>query len=290
MDWFALTLLCAFAVATSDTLVKKYFSDGSVWDLLLIRFGIPSLLLFPVFFVFPFARMPAEFYSLMAVLIVLELSAMLCYMRAISTTPLYLTLPYLAFTPVFNIITGYLFLGETVTPEGSLGILLIFAGAYGLNIEKIGRPNARSFLKPLRAIANNSGSRLMLLTAFIYSFTSVLSKRVMGHTEPMMFGAFYYAVIGLSAFLLYALAGQRPGRLLFHRAGAGFLVGFFMVVMVISHFLAISKIEVAYMVSVKRTSLLFGILYGAWLFKEHGLGRNLIAGSLMVIGVALILT
>jgi drug/metabolite transporter (DMT)-like permease len=42
------------------------------------------------------------------------------------------------------------------------------------------------------------------------------------------------------------------------------------------------------MISVKRTSLLFGIVYGALLFGEEGLRRNLLAGSLMVGGVALI--
>ena len=43
------------------------------------------------------------------------------------------------------------------------------------------------------------------------------------------------------------------------------------------------------MIAVKRTSLLFGILYGALFFREPGLARRLPAGALMVAGVALIL-
>jgi drug/metabolite transporter (DMT)-like permease len=42
------------------------------------------------------------------------------------------------------------------------------------------------------------------------------------------------------------------------------------------------------MIAVKRTSLLFGLLYGAWLFGETGLARNLVAALLMVAGVYLI--
>ena len=61
-----------------------------------------------------------------------------------------------------------------------------------------------------------------------------------------------------------------------------------MAVMAMTHFIAIAHIEVAYMVAVKRTSLLFGMLYGAWLFREPGLSRNLLAGGLMVAGVVLI--
>ena len=56
----------------------------------------------------------------------------------------------------------------------------------------------------------------------------------------------------------------------------------------VTHFLAIQQVEVAYMIAVKRTSLLFGILYGALLFHETGLGRNLFAGGLMLGGVVLV--
>jgi hypothetical protein len=40
---------------------------------------------------------------------------------------------------------------------------------------------------------------------------------------------------------------------------------------------------------VKRTSLLFGILYGAFVFRESGLAARLPAGALMLAGVVLIL-
>lgn len=61
-----------------------------------------------------------------------------------------------------------------------------------------------------------------------------------------------------------------------------------MAAMVVTHFYAIEHIEVAYMIAVKRTSLLFGMLYGAWLFRETGLVKNLVAGAMMVLGVYLI--
>ena len=59
--------------------------------------------------------------------------------------------------------------------------------------------------------------------------------------------------------------------------------------MAYTHFLAIQQVEVAYMIAVKRLSLVFGILYGALLFKEPGLERRLPAGGLMLAGVGLIL-
>jgi drug/metabolite transporter (DMT)-like permease len=61
-----------------------------------------------------------------------------------------------------------------------------------------------------------------------------------------------------------------------------------MALSVVTHFLALERIEVAYMIAVKRTSLLFGILYGALLFHEQRLTRHLLAGSLMLAGVVIL--
>jgi len=48
------------------------------------------------------------------------------------------------------------------------------------------------------------------------------------------------------------------------------------------------RVEVAYMIAVKRTSLLFGILYGALFFRERGFSGRILAGGLMLGGVFLI--
>jgi hypothetical protein len=52
--------------------------------------------------------------------------------------------------------------------------------------------------------------------------------------------------------------------------------------------LAVAVIYASYMTSVKRTSLPFGILYGALVFREPGLATHLPAGFLMLAGVLLI--
>ena len=52
--------------------------------------------------------------------------------------------------------------------------------------------------------------------------------------------------------------------------------------------LAISLTKVAYMISVKRLSLLFGVLYGHYLFREGCLRERLLGTTLMLAGVILI--
>jgi drug/metabolite transporter (DMT)-like permease len=208
-------------------------------------------------------------------------------MNAIRESPLSLTLPYLAFTPVINVLTGYLFLGEQVSLRGFAGIWLVVCGAWLLNLKPGARGRVR-VLAPFRAIVQERGARLMLVTAAIYSLTSVISKVALLQVTPAFFGPFYFVVLGTCASLVFASRKIHSWRALGRHPWAHLSVGISMAVMVVAHFHAIAHIEVAYMVAVKRTSLLFGMLYGAWLFREPGLSRNLLAGGLMVAGVVLI--
>ena len=60
--------------------------------------------------------------------------------------------------------------------------------------------------------------------------------------------------------------------------------------MVISHMLAISLAKVAYVISVKRMSLVIGVLYGYLFFKEKHIGERFLGALLMFIGFILVVT
>lgn len=286
--WFFLSFLCAFSLASADALTKKFFPDYSGWQLLIVRFVVPGLLLLPVTFFHPLPSVPPVFWLWIVVLVPFELLAMWLYMLAIRDSPLHLTLPYLAFTPVFNVLTGFVILGETVSVTGFSGILLMVVGAYFLNLEK-NRGSQESWFAPFVVIIQTRGSRYMLGVAAIYSLTSVLSKRAMLYATPASFGPFYFTVLGGVVLGATLLLQPTALRTLICKGERLLLIGICMAVMIITHFLAIASVEVAYFLSLKRTSLLFGIAYGALLFKEAHLGRHLIGGILMVGGVALIL-
>jgi uncharacterized membrane protein len=58
--------------------------------------------------------------------------------------------------------------------------------------------------------------------------------------------------------------------------------------MIITHLKAISLIEVSYMISVKRLSILFGVLYGVMFFKETNIKERFLGATVMVSGIILI--
>ena len=288
MEWLPITLLCAFSLASSDAATKAWLGDYSARELAVVRFTLAGLLLLPGLLLFPLGQPPTEFWLWMAVLAPLEILAMLLYMKAIRDHPLSLTLPYLAFTPVFIMVTGWLILGERVDGPGLAGVLLVMAGGWLLNVEHARPGDWLTWFAPLKAILYEPGSRMMLGVALIFSLTAVMGKRAMAHTTPEAFGAFYFVLIGAVTALLFSLREPHILVRILRRPAPAVTVGALTAVMVSTHFIALSMVQAAYMISVKRTSLLFGILYGAWLFHERGLGMHLVAGALMVAGVYLI--
>lgn len=289
MDWLTLSLLCAFSLASADAVTKRWLQGFDTREITLVRFVWPAVLLSPLLMAEPLPALPMAFWSWMGILLPVEILAMLLYMRAIRDYPLALTLPYLAFTPVLVVLTGWLLLGERISGRGLAGIVLVVAGAWLLNLQRPDFSQWRTLGAPLGAILRNPGSRMMLGVAALYSLTSVGGKGAMQYMPPQQFGAFYFALVSAATLLIFGVRRPALVRALWRRPAPSLVVGAFMAAMVFTHFLAIQKVEVAYMIATKRTSLLFGMIYGALWFHERDLPARLLAGALMVAGVFLIL-
>jgi drug/metabolite transporter (DMT)-like permease len=297
MDWLILSLICAFALASADAATKAWLQGLTAWELALVRFTLTGLLLLPLLFdLHALGTLPWRFWGWLALLVPLEITAMLLYMAAIRDHPLSLTVPYLAFTPAFILVVGWLLLGERIPAAGASGVLLVVIGAWLLNAGHARGLDWRSWGAPLAAIFWEQGSRMMLAVALIFAFTAVMGKAAMAYLPPAQFGAFYFLLIGLVLpLVLLPMAGREGSALrgllrhLRRRPWAILTVAGLNALMIMTHFMALQRVEVAYMIAVKRTSLLFGILYGALLFNEPGLRSRLPAGALMLAGVLVIL-
>jgi drug/metabolite transporter (DMT)-like permease len=289
VSWLAISLLCGFFLATADALSKRFLGDYTATELTLARLVWTGALLAPLLLVTADGLPSLSFWAYMAVLTPLEILGLACYMAAIQGSALAESLPYLAFTPVFTLVTGYVFLGEQASVHGGLGVLVVVLGAYVLNIEHLFGGGAGAWFAPLRAIGRARGPRLMLSAAAIYSLTSVLGKAAMQHVSPGFFGPLYYVILGSAAALYGLIKPKVLGRSLCRRPGWSLLIAVAMAGMVLTHFLAIKIApSVAYVLAVKRCSILFGIAYGAWWFHERDTLRSVLAGVLVVSGVVLI--
>ena len=89
-------------------------------------------------------------------------------------------------------------------------------------------------------------------------------------------------------FFLPATVNSGPQKNLLKKPFVGLILGAIVAVEVFSHMLAVSLTNVAYMISLKRMSLLFGVVYGALLFKEEKIMERLAGAIIMIAGVFLI--
>jgi uncharacterized membrane protein len=127
----------------------------------------------------------------------------------------------------------------------------------------------------------------MLLVAVIWSITTTLGKKGVLMYGAIPFG-FVVLVGAIGMFAAVSLFRLRFGcaRLHLRQATAGFLLlaGIFMAGAQITHFVSLSMAPAAYMISVKRLSMVFGVVLGWLMFQEENIRHRLVGASVMVVG------
>ena len=285
MTWFLLSLISALGLATADALTKRFFSDLSPYKMGVSRILAIAPWMILSLFVLPSAVPDRTFWLAIATALPLELTAFFLYMRALKLSPLSLSLPFLAFTPVFMILTGRFILDETITTGGALGIALIVAGAYVLNLSKMNM----GLLGPLKAVLHEPGSWIMLSISLLYAFTAPIGKIAVLHSNPWFFTAVYNLVLTVIIVSFWPATGRGTGLLdIFSRPRPMLMLGLVASMENFCHMMAIAQVEAAYMIAIKRMSLLLGVLYGAWWFGEENIRERLAGAAIMVAGVFLI--
>jgi len=279
--WFFLSLISAVSWSLTDVFGKKLTKIYPVLTTLTYRyiFSIPFLLVYLAFIDIP--KVDPNFWLVVLILLPMELAAATLYLKAITVSPMSLVTPFVAFTPVFLLLTSFFILGETVSTGGAIGIILIAAGAYMINFSR------SNYLIPFKKIFREKGILMMLGVAFLYSITSNLGKVAIQYSSSSFMGIFYTSLLGISFLVLTKI---KKYKLKPKKMNINFVfIGLFNAIMMISHMVAINYIQVAYMIAVKRTSLLFGVLFGYMFFYEKELGKRLVAAAIMLAGVIIIL-
>jgi len=277
MLWFILSLLTAFAVATHDAWVKKFFSGLSTYEMLAypLIYSLPMLVI-----ALPFIPVPQlDIVFLRAFLISLPINGigLFLHIRAIQVSPLSLTLPYLSFTPVFMILTGYIVLDEVPNAWGIAGIIVICAGGYILNLDS----ERRSVFAPLISVLRETGSCLMLIVAFAYSLGAVFGKQAIMHSSPLFFSVTFFLIMNFLLVLAFWTCGKIKLQTFKSQKQNGIVAGILFFAHVLLHAFALSLVKAAYMISIKRLSVVFGLLYGGVIFKEKNIAVRTI-GTLLI--------
>ncbi len=282
--WIILAFITAVCEAAKDGLCKKslqsmdVFTIAWVWKVFSLPFILPLIFFTPV----P-EHLPPEFWTALLVGGGLNILATVLYIRAISTSDLSITLPLLSFTPAFLLFTSPLLVGDIPAPLGYVGVLFIVGGSYLLGV---GRD--ATFFSPLRALVRDSGARLMLMVALIWSVAANMDKIGVMATSPFFWAVCIQSFISLGlTVVLFCMRGRLRGRMQANLTPL-LLIGLVTGVGFVCQMAAIKIGLVPYVIAIKRTSIVLGVLIGGIYFLEKDMKTRVTATLVMLAGVMLI--
>ncbi len=281
MNWFALSCVTALTQAVKDTFLKRSMAALDATTAMIGYCLSASVFLWLAVAAGPPVSLASSFWTWLAVGGVLGGVTYWLYGLALKAGDLSLTLPMLAFTPLFLLITSPLTLGEFPEPGGLCGIALVVAGAYVLNL----RERKSGVLGPIKALWTRRGPRLMLAVAAIWSIGANLDKLGLRASSPLFWGAAVYTATFLALLGPRLVKKSRAGRRLPLPPWPVVVAGLLEAVGIVCQMHALPLTQVSYVIAVKRLSIVFGVLLGALVLREPDLAHRLPGALLMVAGV-----
>lgn len=281
MTWLILGIFTAFFEALKDVFGKQNLkkSDEYVVAWSLSFFSVILLIPWVIYTGIP--ALNTQFW--IALLIGGSINAVtaLLYIKAIKVSDLSLTVPLVALTPLFMLLTSPLIVGEYPKFFDYIGILLIVIGSYLLNIKE----KSQGYLAPFKALVNEPGPKLMLIVAFLWSITSNFDKIGVQNSSPIfwLFSIFGTMSILLLPVLLYKT--PNPGTKILKQLPMLAAMGFLNAIGVLCQMQALTLTLVVQVIAIKRTSVLMGVLFGHFIFKEKDIQQRLLGAGIMILGV-----
>ncbi|MBI4015472.1 MAG: EamA family transporter [Candidatus Aenigmarchaeota archaeon] len=284
MFWLILSLLTALFTNLRDITSKKSLEKVDVYTASFsgIFFTLPFLL--PLLFFIEIPKIGTLFFPTLIIAAVLYAASYILYSKALSTSDISVTVPMASFTPAFMLITSPILINELPNTLGIIGVLLGFLGSYVLNIREL----HKGFFEPFKALLRGSGPRLMLIVAFIWSIAANLDKIGLQNSSPIFW--LIANNMAIAAVMLPIMLHKSTGGVKGIRTNLKWLlpIGLSAALMSITFMLAINTTLVAYVISIKRLIIVFGVIAGYMVFGEKNIKERLIGSIIMIIGVLLI--
>lgn len=230
--------------------------------------------------------MPASrFWIPASISVTLNAGASLLYVRALRED-LSLTVPITALSPVFLLLTEPLITGRLVPATGMLGVAVIGAGLYVLNLQVL---RTHGPLGPIRNVWRQRGTRMMLFVVIIWAVTAPMDSIAVRAWDPLWYAAVLHGGIGV---LLTPFCWRKPQALKPVR-GDRLRLGSLGLLSGLGSMLQMTAMSVApatFVIAIRRFSAPLSAVWGWLFFKEPHIRSRLLGALVMTIGAAIIIT
>lgn len=286
MHWLYFALLAAISESLKDLCSKRGLRSVSPQLTALAASATPiPFLLAILLFTDSIPTLGPQYLPSLLLGGTLNVLALFQFMRALQTSDLSLAIPFISFTPVFLLITSPLLVDDVPTTQDVAGILCIVAGAYSLQIQS----THKGWLEPFLAMISQPGPRRMLSVALIYSVSSNFDKIGVQNSSPL-FWSLSITTVMAGGFLFMFRVMPRPivPAPLTPIVGILLAIGLFQAMGLYFHNIALSLGSVPSVIAIKRTSILFAVLWGIVFLREQQGKERLTGAVLMVLGVTIL--
>jgi len=278
MEFLPLALVLASAV--SHGLWNYLAKEGKDKESFMLLLNLTSLpLLLPVFLlILPEIYLPLEILPYLLVSGLAETVFFLGLGKAYESGDLSIVYPVARSSPVFVTIAAAVFLGETISMTGLLGILVIFIGVYILHLKGMTRED---LVAPVRYLMSGS-SRYAVTAALGTTVYSITDKLGVTTVDPLLYSFWLgFSVTGMMTVVTIRRKGFKAIRDEFSSplkvSFAGLLMrsGYMLVLY------AMSIAPVSYILALRQISVVLGTLMGV-AFLGESYGRVRIMGSVVI--------
>lgn len=288
MDWLVYALICAFLTGSASLVHKKALIKQHAMQYSATLAFIALIFTLPIYLLIDYSRLElvpiviAFFVSIFGSVAFLLVAKGLRHMELSAAAPL------LVLGPVFSAILAYFVLGEALTPMQILGVIVVLAGAYVLEVHDL-----HHLLHPFQNVEHRKYGGLIITALLLYAVGSVGDRMILSHygMQPLAFTAITHTFMAINFLILISIFydGFKGIRRGIQEAGPWItLVAILTVGYRIAQAQAVKLAFVGLVLPIKRMSSFFVTLIGGNIFHEEKIARKSIACLIMVTGVVLI--
>lgn len=206
-------------------------------------------------------------------------------LKAIRLAALSELVPLYSLVPIVTLLAAAITIGELPSYLGILGIFLITAGAYFLNIDKADK----NIFDPLLNIARKKSSQYVSITVLCWGITPVVDRYSTTAHNPISWATL--ATISVLMVMSIALAFRQiavpkklivPDVKLIFLVGAGIGLGYLMSV------LAVNLVLASFAIAIRRMDIIFTMVM-SWMFLHDPMAIKRLKGAgIMVVGAIIV--
>ena len=285
--WFFLALISALFYSFRRFSEKKISQKTNPFTIAFAIqvFSLPGIALMMLFVTIPDILSLSTYFwvPLLFIWIVLYPIQSYFYYRSLNEGEISYVLPLMSFIPIINIISSWYLIGELPSPLGFLGILVIVAGIYTLNM----KPNTH-FLSPVLHLFRDRPSLFMITACTCLAFGATLDKIAIEASEPVFYSFVNTAGASVVIFLIAKFTAKNYAAEIRGNIKGLALLGGIQAIAFSSYTVAMTTGIVPYVLAFKGTAAVLGSVWGFIFLKETFNKFKVIALIFIALGLGLI--